>query len=165
MTALAGLILVYDRMSDFARFVTTVSNAVVCVHAAFVGLVLHSHGAMSLSAFYAVIFVLGASGALALTMPLGIFTVTFGGPRHTPTLANVLDVAGIGLSALAAYSAGVFCDRGDFEMLWQQICGFTLLGVIALSAFAWNDLRAASVAAHGPVLVTPASQGQYTSIK
>lgn len=163
MTALAGLIFVYDRMSDFARFVTTVSNAVLCVHAAFVGLVLHSHGGMTLSSFYAVIFVLGASGALALTMPLGIFTVTFGGPRHTPTLANVIDVAGIGLCALAAYSAGVFCDRGDFALLWQQICGSTFVGAIALVWFAWYDLRLARLAAD-PALVKPA-QGQYTPVK
>lgn len=147
MSGLIVVMLLYDRMSRLSRLVLLASAAVVGSAVAWAAFAMVAAGKLALPGLYVVNVTIGFCASIGGSLPGALFSCSMGGPRHSATMANVLDLGAISLSAYAAYTAGDFVDRKEFQLYWLQFAVFFTGGGVAVTAFAFFDWREAKKAA------------------
>jgi hypothetical protein len=129
----------YDGMSKMMRAVLLTFSNLGFISLSYTTCVLVASGRMTVPLLTGLGAAAAFCGGFGAYLPISLFQIQFGGPRHASTMSNLHDTMGIALSALASYLAGGYVENGQYIHYWGLFTANVALATTSLIAFAWTD--------------------------
>lgn len=130
---------IYDGLSKLQRAIMLSVSNFCFFSLTLISFSLNISGHMTIQLLAALGSLTAFFGGLGAYLPISIFQIQFGGPRHASTMSNLHDTFGIGLSTYASYLAGNYVEEGQYTYYWALFTVNVMIATSALVAFGWAD--------------------------
>lgn len=139
LVAIVIATMIYDGLSKLQRAIMLSVSNFCFLSFTVISFSVHVSGHMTTQLLAALGSLTAFFGGMGAYLPISIFQIQFGGPRHASTMSNLHDTFGIGLSTYASYLAGNYVEEGQYTHYWALFTINVMIATVALVAFGWAD--------------------------